>query len=951
MIVSSRCFILSALLLIGLSIHAQEINTPKEIFLDTIHGRLVIDTDLSLFKDTIQPLSSVKIDLSSVKFTNELSVLEFLQGRVSGLDISNVSTDPGVSAQAVLRGQNFTGYRIPLIVIDGIPQQSLGNIFNSLLYGFKNITNLIPVPLADIESIEVLKDGAATALYGAEGANGVILIETKKGSRQKLSLSYEFNQSFVNSPSYMPMLNGKEYLNYQLEAWHNSYGDFDIPAELNIEKGNKNYYNYTANTDWMKAVTQAGSAANHQLSFSGGNQKNRLFGSVNYRDEMGTTINTGTKRFLNRLNFEHDFSRKLTLALNTSFGYNKADGNKENILNIAFIKAPHVSIWKHDAVGVVHGDYFEPTGTYQGNFYSYPNPVAVSENSHTIETAKDLMATSHLLYRPYNWLQFRETFSYNKLSSANEMSTSNTITEKGYEQFRNEIQAFIKVPFKDQRINSLGGIFSWIKQVENISNTITTKSDKNVYDTSKESFDRNRKAVISSVSYQLYGRYIIMANARMESNSLIFDSEKWDHFYGASLAWRFSEEPFFKNLKLDNGKVHVGWSDMEYQPDPGFSAYDYFSDKHPYIDPIFGSGYTNPYYGVTMIIQVPSYEAGFEIGMFKNRLNISGDYYCKNPESITSTSRKSSTLKLEVKGWEGTIDYTIISKENFNWSLQFNMAHNSQKLVKMTNLNNIKEGLGRYNNDGYSTYIAEGKSFGSIYGFLREGVYASDEDAVARDREGNIYYNNGQPLMMSYDNFAPFKGGDTKYKDINYDGKINENDLVYLGNAIPEFTGGFGSTIRYKNLTLTCNFHYRTGNELINQTAYNAEGLNNKNSRSKKVLNRWRVQGQQGPDLMPKAYLNRSSNYLPSDLYVESGSFARLNYLNLGYSFGPTVSRKLHVKDLSLNLSGQRLYTCTNYSGLNPETEISSNYMTELNKDNSKISPPKVYTISLRVTI
>ncbi|HET6560142.1 MAG TPA: SusC/RagA family TonB-linked outer membrane protein [Prolixibacteraceae bacterium] len=944
-----RSLILAPVVFLSMNLQAQEVILSDTLLVDTLQSYSKIEPALSYSKDKEKPVSSAKIDLSQVKFTNELSVLEFLQGRISGLDISNVATDPGVSAQAVLRGQNYTGNRMPLIVIDGIPQQSLGNIFNSYLNGYEKIQHLIPVPLADIQSIEVLKDGTSTALYGADGANGVILIETKKGSRQKLSLTYEFNQSFVEAPSSMPMLSGDEYIAYQLEAWHNSNGAANIPREYAYDKEYAHYYNFSANTDWMKAVTQPGHAGNHFLSFSGGNQKNRLYGSVNYHDELGTTINSGSKSLFNRLNFEHYFTKKLTLTLNLSYGYSKDDGIREDILNMAFKKAPNHSIWKHDAVGVTHGTYFVPPSTNEGNYWNSLNPVAVSENSSAVKKANDLMTTAHLQYRFFDWLQFRETFSYNTVSSAVEVEEPYATRDRGYEQFRNELQAFVKAPFENERIHSLSGTFSWVKQDETISNGVTTNYNKNDHDANVESYDRNRNAVVSSVIYKLFDRYIIMGNARLESNSLIYDNERWDKFYGASLAWRFSDEPFFTDLKLNHGQIHLGWSEMDYQADPGFLAYEAYTDRTPYTDPIFGGGSSNPYLGTSYIIHTPTYEAGIELGMFKNRLHISADYYYKEPEFITSTTRSTSTLKLENKGWEGAFDYAVVRRKNLSWSLQFNIAHNNQMLVKATNQNKIKPDI--YTREDYGTFIGEGYSFGSIYGYVREGVYASDADAVARDSDGNVYYVNDEPLRMKYSNYGTFTGGDTKYRDINFDGVINEDDRVYLGNSIPDFTGGFGSTLRFRGLSLTCNFHYRTGYEMINHTAYEAEGKNSKNNMSRTMLNRWRVQGQQGQDLMPKAYVSRYSNYLPSDRYVESGSFARLNYLNLGYSFGSKVCQKLHVKDLSLNLSGQRIYTLTKYSGLNVETEISNNNLRVLNKDNSRISPPEVYTASIRIVL
>jgi TonB-linked SusC/RagA family outer membrane protein len=934
-----------------MSIHLQAQQAiPSEVLpVDTVKRYSEIDTDLSYSKDMIKPVSSVKINLDNVKFTNELSVLEFLQGRVSGLDISNISTNPGESAQALLHGQNLNDAGIPLIVIDGIPQQSMGNIFNDYYNSFGKMQDLIPVPLEDIQSVEVLKDGTSTALYGADGASGVILIETKKGSRQKLSLTYQFNQSFVNSPSYIPMLSGDEYTTYQIEAWHNSNGVYNLPREFTYDRDWANFYNYTANTDWMNAVTQSGNAANHELSFSGGNEKNRLYGSVNYRDETGTTINTSTKRLLNRLNFEHYFTKKLTLALNLSYGNSKDDCNSVDILDMAFKKAPHMSIWKYDAVGELTGGYFTNSSTYQGNSWDTQNPVAISETENALRSTNNFMTTAHLQYSVNDWLRFRETFSYNILSSETKKQLPYSMSDKGYMQFRNEIHAFVKVPFKEEQINSLNATFTWVRQDENISEKGANEYNANYTNSYKQSYNRKKNAIVSSVNYKLYNRYILTVNARMESNSMAEDSYKWDKFYGASLAWRFSEEPLFKNTILNNGLIHAGYSYSTYHPDLGFSSYHLYSQNGSNLDPIFNPNYNNVNSPVNYTIHIPSYDAGLELGLFDNRLHISTDYYYKKLDNQYHLPTKNQIIELTDKGWEGSFDFSIVNRKNLSWSLQFNIAQNEQLLDKLTNLAGTKPA--EYDNGVYGTYVAEGKPLGSIYGFKNEGVYASNEVAYARGRDGNIYYNNGEPLPTKYGQYYTYKGGDTKYKDINYDGTIDDADLVYLGNSNPTYTGGFGSTVQFRNITLTCNFHYRTGNKVINQTAMEAEGLYGKNNMSKKMLNRWRVQGQQEEGLMPRADLNNFYNYLPSDRYVESGSFVRMNYLNLGYAFGKNACRKMLVKDLSLNLSGQRLYTYSKYSGLNPETEISHNYLSESNYDHSRISPPEVYTVSIRITI
>jgi TonB-dependent SusC/RagA subfamily outer membrane receptor len=953
MTTSLRSQILFALVFLNLSLQAQVNIYSGNASLDTISNISKIETGLSYTKDKDLTLFSTKIDFARLSFTNELSVFDILQGKISGLDIISASGDPGRNALAILRGQNIAGNNFPLILIDEIPQKSLDNLFNLYNYYGEDIRSLIPVSLEDIRSVEVLKDGSSTSLYGAEGADGVILIETKKGSPQKMGLTYQFNQSIIKEPSFMPMLTGEEYIMYQLEAYHNA-GISEIPPEIAYDRDYADFYNYSANTDWLKAVTQTGYASNHYLNIFGGNEKNRYYGSINYLDQRGTIINTGYNRLLSRFNFEHYFTKRLTLALNLNYANNKyydnvvvedEYGRGKNILEMAFIKAPNMSIWEHDADGNRTGAYFTPVQNYQGSSHDYFNPVAVSEFGNSTSTLNELVTTAYLQYDFKDWLRFRESFSYNRSSAVSETYlpfsalesgwlawTGTYIKNKynlGFEQFRNEIQTFVKIPFKDEMKNLLNGTFTWIMQDKNYS----IEPDKRHNNLINNSPEKNKNAAVSSLYYKLLDRYILNVNTRFESISTDHDKNTWDNHYGISMGWRFSGEPFLKKLQFlnYNSMIHAGWSFSEYH-----SAADFLSYYH------------EPNY------ETQTYNLGLELGLFNYRIHFITDYYSKETEVDDYYGfDPSAVFKVRNKGWECKFDYEIIRKKNLDWTGQFNIAHNNQILIKAPgDINNSESAT--LSNGNYVSYFFENKPLGSIYGLNYEGVYPTDQDAVALDKDGNILYDNGgTPIMVSYNSNAgkyTFQGGDAKYRDMNYDGIIDENDVVYLGNTFPKVTGGFGSTIRFKNMSLTCNFHYRTGYKIINQVAMASEGLSYRNNQSKNELKRWRVQGQQEPGILPRAYSHHPANNLGSDHYVENGGSIRMNYVNLSYQFKPEFCQKIHVKELLISLSAQRLFTFSNYSGLDPETET-SNYNFLWNRDEIRIYPPKIYTISIRITI
>ncbi|MFO7370947.1 MAG: TonB-dependent receptor plug domain-containing protein [Bacteroidales bacterium] len=945
-----RFFCIGLLIFTNYGLQAQISLQQKYVASDSLVGMSMIETGFFSDANGPQPISSEKIDFSGFGFTNELSLFELLQGRVGGLDIISASGNPGNSPLAVLRGQQVMGNRAPLVVIDGIPWKSNDLFFNTFHSGMEDLYSLIPVSAADIISVDILKDGASTALYGAEGTDGVILIETRKGIPQKMRLTYQFNQGIICEPEFLPMLNGDDYIVYQQEAYHNA-GIMDLPPEITYDPDYVGFYNYSANTDWLKAITQKGSLSNHHLSIQGGNKKSRYYGSIGYLDQNGTVIHTGNNRFMGRLNFEHDFTDKLTLALHANYVHQKHSDNVvvedeygygKSVLEMAFIKAPNMSIREYDDYGNLTENYFIPIQSYQGTGRNYYNPIAVSNIGSAKCTLNELATTAWVQYHFKDWLRFRDFFTYQRSSAdaaaflpfyaigANWLESTtpvvNTRNDLKFQQFRNEFQTIVKLPFRDQKRNSLDGMFSWIVQNENYS-----IKPESILILSRPP-ERNINAIVSSLQYKLLNKYIVNANTRFEFVSNVNNMHTWDQHYGVSVGWLFAEEPFVKKLQILNktSMIRAGWSYSKFQP-AGYLP-------PPVIN-------FNPEFGIM------SYNAGLELGVFNSRVHVIMDFYSKETRWINYYGiGADDMLQVQNWGWEFGVNYEIVKKKNLNWNLYFSTAHNQQILVEApVDINNRESATLR--NGRYVSYLNEGNRVGSIYGLDYEGVYPTDQDAVAVDRDGNAIYDNyGSPIQVSYKNFS-FQGGDAKYRDVNYDGIIDEDDLVKLGNSYPKFTGGFGSTVRVKNLSLTCNFHYRTGYQIINQAAMASEGLYTKHNQNAKVLSRWKYPGQQGKNLVPRAYLDHPANNLGSDRFVENGNFLRMNYINLTYQVSQEICRKIHVQDLCISLSGQRLFTITGYTGSDPETELDYSGIFSLNLDEIKVYPPRLYAFSIQIML
>jgi TonB-dependent SusC/RagA subfamily outer membrane receptor len=959
---SHKSLTLLSAISLTLSLQAQVNNSLPGASADSVINGSEITNCLSCTQVKDRLSSATRFEFKGHLPTNELSVYDYLQGRVSGLDIISASDGPGKDAQATLRGANLYGGRSPLIVIDGIPQISTDRAFNQLKKFSEDIRSLIPVALEDIQSIEVLKDGASISLYGAEGADGVILIETKKGGAKKLGLTYECNQSYVQEPSYFPMLNGKEYCMYQAEAWHNYDPSSSFPEEISYDPNFSEYYNYSANTDWVKSVSQPGYASGNLLSFYGSNKKSRYYGSINYQDQKGTVINTKYNRVAGRLNFEHYFTSKLTGALNLAYTHDKFNGNpfgpnQKTVLEKAFEKAPNMSIWEYDAAGNPTGSYFSPDYNYQGRANSDFNPSAVAYFGSAVNKFDVFLATAHIQYRLNKWVQFKESFTYNNTSGNSDVllpgeaitttypDTRNN-TDLDMKRYRNQLQACFRIPLKGYGNDSLSGTISWIRQYRNVSEVSEYNDYYNyiAFNGKEYTIEEDNHAVYALADYTSHNRYLINAHARIESAPANNDS--WDKFYGVSAGWRFSEESFMKNLQFPGyGVIRAGWNFSDYHPN--FDTY--------YLD-VVPDDETR---------KASSFHAGLDLGLWNDKIRLMMDYYTQKTEvhqhdlwyyiiygDYSVLVGTNTGYSIKNSGWEFALDYRIIRNKSWNWSMQFNISHNHQYTTDLADyhLNNGKYDI--VDNGKYFTYLKNNKSVGSIYGLKNLGVYSTDQDAVARDKDGNVLYDDdGNVKMMSFEGFPFVKGGDTRYKDVNYDGNINNDDLMCLGNVYPKYTGGFGSTVQYQNLSLTFNFHYRLGYKIINDAAMATEGLFSRNNMSKKVLNRWRMQGQHTENMLPRPYIYHNNNFAGSDLYVKSGNFVRLNYISLGYRFSPEICRKLRVGDLSMSLSAQRMLTFSKYDGLDPEIEMGSDDLYWQNKDEFRAIPPKIYTLSVRVTI
>ncbi len=947
--------------------------------------------NLTNIDDRDNASSSVKVDMEKMQSAGYLSASDALQGKVSGLDIIAASGDPGSGSQLVIRGLSSMGNSQPLIVIDGIPQFRVSQSFDLSSADSEDISELVNIALQDIKSIEVLKDAGSTAVYGSRGADGVLLIETYSGKLGKVQFDYQYKNSLNFQPAAIPMLDGDEYVMLQLEQWHNALGVFNIPSEIAYDKDYFDFYNYSANTDWLGAITQNSVTHDHYFKVSGGGQKTRYFTSFSYVDEGGTTINTKSKRFYTRVNLDYYFSRKLLFSVQFNYTNNNTEGNLEldrrNIREMAYVKSPNMSIWEYDANGNPTGEYFTPINSYQGSGYSYPNPVAISDLGKDDFVSNQLQNTFRLRYNIMAWLTFTETISFQYEGSKSQaflpynaigadwLSWNVNHAEEGnsiQSHFRTETQLAYDSPFKNKD-HSFTGALSWITDqssyewmdIQSNKTPSTDIQDPAIFAhldwIGTGSGETRSLGALANINYKYKDRYMIQTIVRADAYSAFGINNQWGLFSGVRAGWRFSSEPFMQGSSfLGESLLRASWGTAGRQP------WDSYARFATYQSTGTGNYITNPAIVPTQIQlnnlrweNVESWDVGLELNLFKSRLYLEGDVYLKSTSDLLfyryqiPTSSGYDFLKflnggaLENKGWELMSDFRIIQGAKFNWSANFNISQNINSFTDLPDNFNTEKSTSISNGE-YPLRVMKGEPIGSFFGFRYLGVYPTDADALARDANGDLLLDEaGVPIPMTYTGTYIFRGGDAKYEDINKDGVIDLNDVVYIGDSNPDFIGGFGSRFSYKNFDLSFAFHYRLGFDIINGVAIETEGMTNRNNQSKVVLNRWRVQGQDEEGMLPRAYMNHPANNLGSDRYVEPGDYLRLTNIRLGYSLRGDLCKKLRMRSMVFGISARKILTLTRYSGQDPEVGQNASDPFWIGVDEANTPPPMMVTFSI----
>ncbi len=933
------------------------INVVLKSIVEDLKDVVVIGYGTQKRKDVNSAISSI-----STKDIENLKVASFdqmMQGKAAGVVVNSNSGEPGSNVSVRIRGvSSLTGTNEPLYVIDGVPIS--GDARNSSTSGrnaqgdsnFSNNGNITQSPLAlinpsDIESIDILKDASATAIYGSRGANGVVIVTTKSGKKGTGKLTFENSYTISNLPKKLNSMNLQQYAKHQ-----NALADVYDPSSKRPEFAHPELLG--KGTDWQDAIYETGIMKSNQLSFSGGKEGINYYISGGVLNQDGIVIESGFKRYNVRVNIDAKVNSFIKVGVNMSGALTDEkltlNGQFNGVVATSLLATPDVAV--RELSGAFAGpptggvtSFVNPVATsllgsntlvrknYSGNFYTqidllkgldyrfeaggyiYDNLGQRFDPMYTLGNAVKDFAS--LYYNPSsgnswnlkNMLTYRKTIDKHNFTilAAQE---SNRAHWEGYSMIGNG--------YKDNSDHSLAAsdwAESELKSVYSGTQTLTSYLGRVVYDYAD--------------------KYGVTAAVRTDGSSKFFVGKKWGTFFSGSGSWKISNESFMESTRkyVDNIKLRVGWGQTGNNQVPN-NLYD--SNLHVVISSM-GTSYlpsNTPNTNLKWETQEQT-NLGLDFTMFESKLTASVDLYKKVSKNFLYQIPLPNYLSgggdyeggvnppyfnlgsMENKGIEITLGYHNKFTENFSWDSSLNFTRYVNEVTDMAGLNIVKTtGTLAYNTVSV-TRTQEGLPIGSFLGYQAVGIYRTDDDLLKYGHVDGA--GNRVPLKNGTNSLLPeFVKGDVIYKDLNNDGKIDQSDLTNIGNPNPKFTYGFTNNFKYKDIDLSIFLQGTVGNKLLNLTR--ASGTMNSNLGTNyltEAADFYSSSNLDGSLPTPSAY-DHINNAVSSRM-IEDGSYLRIQNVTLGYSLPIDMISKIKLSRLRVYASGQNLFTFTKYKGYDPE--------------------------------
>ena len=969
----------------------ESIQSLEEVRITAIGKKGPVNTGYGVVeqRDITGSVASLNVDRMTQAPIN--TVEQMLQGQIPGVQIITNSGDPGSGVTVRIRGNtSVSGRNEPLYIVDGVPYLSHDSEAGDA------ISNRRRSPIADInpndiEKIDVLKDASATAIYGSRAANGVVIITTKRGRKGKTRVNFTASAGLRTPPKHIPLNSGNSYKILQLEGYQHAGNENHEALEYLRDDPNASWYeDYNNNTDWIKALEQTSVVQSYNANVRGGGEYTAYSFSLSYLNEPGSMINTGYDRLSGRFNLDYRVSDKLRFGnsifyargqlQNPTVGIPSRD-EEYNPFGMAFTKAPNLSIYQQDSSGNDLTTLFNPQNTYIQEYGTF-NPVAFANSSNSNTVSNSLTTSIFAIYNPFRNFNITSRVSMNfgdndnfgfipaeatGLVWGNELVNNNVYANNGHTDFSQENIFAYQNTFAD--IHELSATFVTSVEISNEDEFSNNASNTgSVYlqrinasnrwaELESSRGDNALFSLTGELRYTLLDRYLLTGTLRRDGSSKFGEENRYGWFPAFSAAWRVSSESFLSDISFINDfKIRASYGANGRQPDGNYVYLGTYSSSGRYMNYSTVAADNIQLNHLTWETSIQK-NIGFDLSVWNDRVTIINDWYIKSTEDLlyrqdipgsTGFERVLQNFgDIENKGFDLGVDVYILQGD-LSWSVNFNISRNINYITRLANGVPVD---GERIEDKYIVRAGVGDAIGSFYGLQSLGIYARDEDAIARDADGNIIYDfDGQPKYMRFDNRNgyTFRGGDAIYKDVNHDGLINELDYVKIGDSNPKFFGGITSNLSYMNFTLALFFEYKYGHQVINIARMRTENLYNQNNQSTATLRRWRKQGDETD--IPRAIYEQGNNWEGSDRFVEDASYIRLRTASLSYDLPDDLVRRWRIENLQVFVSAFNIYTWTNYTGADPEIGIDGDSPLAVAVDDARTSLPRIFTLGFDLT-
>lgn len=943
----------------------QETNSLDEI--------VVIGYGVTKKSDVTGSVSSIKPKTLMESQTTD--VFSAMQGRVAGVQISSDSGQPGGGNNITVRGQtSINGTSSPLFVIDGVQIDVNYDEVASTGSSQARINPLTGINPADIESVEILKDASATAIYGSRGANGVVIITTKSGSSDgRITAEYSYNLGISEVIKKLSVLSADDYLTYQQDIGNeqflnqdtNNDGTFDTPRD----------FTQIPSFDWQDEGLRTAISHQHQLSVRGGNKTTNYSVGLGALQQEGLVVNNDYEQYNLRMRLKTDVNDRLSLSFNSNGSYSTLGGIANNGGPDSFTGITQMLVignpWNIRTDDIVFADD------------AFISPLDLINESDKQTSIFRLFANMNINYK------FTDNLSYTGFTGVNvsnskvkEFYNSNT----GWGRLQNgrarvkEVNTYSinhssRLNFRkrfnaNHRIDALAGfeIFHYnfedfLNEVIGFENQTTGVNNisvgTSVSQYSTQRFSTNRVSFLSRFNYTLYRRFILTATMRADGSDKFGEGNRWGYFPSAALAWKMTNESFIKDIKaISNLKLRLSYGATGNERIP---AYSYLAQ----LNPAFYASNDNLIFGLApSTLPNPDLKwetteqlnAGVDLGLFGGRVNLTADVYKKIttdlllnapiPSQSGFNSQFQNIGRIDNSGVELQLSTININKADFKWKTDFNITFNRNEVkdlggaefIPISTFGGWQANVGR---------VIVGEQIGTMFGYQFDGIYQIDDFTWQNDSDPNVAFEDRNFALK--DGLPVYSGtalpGRMKYSDLNGDGFINDEDRKVIGNSAPVHFGGINNTFTYKNFDLSVFLQWSYGNELYNAAKVRLNGVQPWMNISQDYFeNNWTPNNPSNTD--PE--YRRIDQQIASSYYVEDGSYLRLKTVSLGYRLPNKLTKKIGFKSLKFNLIGNNLLTWTNYSGWDPEVNFNNPLLSGLDR----IAYPRSrnFTLSLNAT-